>query len=131
MPESIVVGLNCTEQRVKGDILGTFQYVGSEPALILCPVRPKPSGGVHVICESAIPWYLNLTEPQWILKTLAIADTLGMDPTKHTTWRIRDAILEWIPLLIAMPPKPNELKRVVDEAIISVNGRENLAQRFE
>ena len=129
MPQGLVVGFNAAAQLRKGDILGTFQYVEGEPAMILTPANPRPGGGAFVICESAVPRYLG---DSYVLVERArrIALAIGMDDTSATVYRIADAILDWIPVLIGMPPKPDELKRVVDEAIVGVNGKERLAQRF-
>jgi hypothetical protein len=125
---SLIVGKDARMQRRKGDIVGTFQYVQGEPAIIFSPLRPKPGGGVFVICESAIPLYLQ--DSYVFSKACDIAEAIGMDSTKQTITRICDCINSWLPLLVEMPPQPHELKRVVDEAIVSVNGKEHLAQRF-
>jgi hypothetical protein len=124
----IVVGKDAVMQRQKGDIIATFQYVQGEAAMILSPLRPKPGGGIFVICESAIPRYLQ--DSYVFSKACEAANVMGMDSTKATITRICDIIFSYIPFLVEMPPKPDELKRVVDEAIVSVNGKERLAQRF-
>lgn len=129
--KSLLVGDGtCNKVLQKGDIRGFFQWVEGEPALILTPARPKPGGGVFVLCESAVPRYVG-SDLYLINKAREIALQLGMDDTTPTIHRIVDCLTLWIPDLLAMPPMPFELKRVVDEATIHVNGQEFHAERRE
>lgn len=131
--DPIVPGKDAWKTVTKGEIVGNLQWYEDEPCLVLTSARPKPGGGVFIIAESAIPRYVashGRGERHAAKAALFAAMRLGYARTdKYVIHNILDCIYDWLPHLVEMPPKPEILKRVRDEAIVSINGKESLRQR--
>jgi hypothetical protein len=130
---SVMLGGDKTwKQRIKGDLVVTYQWVNGEPALILFPKRKQTlNSGAFAICLSAAYQYANSDgspTPYAISQALRGAEAMGFFPDKMTCIRIVDAIIDGIPDLIEMPPENpgyNESKHreVIGEMNIKQDGR--------
>jgi hypothetical protein len=114
-------------QRVIGDIVCSFQWINDEPAMILWPkVRRTLNNAAYVICLSAAYKY---ADPRYLVTASAeAAETIGMDVSKYTVYRIADIIIEGLPDLLAMPPSNKAWKEAtqqeqIGELLIKVDGQ--------
>lgn len=131
-----VGGDRCFEQRIKGDICVSLQWleVGKkEPSacMVLFPTTLKLDGGAYAIPqENAYEYADSKGGPTPYLLTAAFnaAQTMGFFPDKSTVFRIVDIIVESLPDLIRMPseqPGQLDMKRIVQgiEATARVGGQ--------
>lgn len=132
-PESIIPGKDAWKTLRKRNIVGNIQWYQDEPVLVLTPMKPRLGGGCYVIAESAIPKYVadHGRGPRYTLRAAAIAAArLGFDPRdRNMVTTIADCIYDWLPFLVECPPKPEILKRVIDEAEVSINGKARIVER--
>ncbi len=123
-------GKNSRFQRVKGDIVVSYQYVNDEPAMVLFPKgRSGPGIGAFIVCLSAAYKYANnngYPTPHLIEQAARAAETMGMGTHYFTIHRIADVILDGLEDLVRMRPEPDgaeEKRAPVGELVIKHGGR--------
>lgn len=131
-----VGGERCWEQRVKGDIVVSYQWlmVGKkEPqaCMVLFPTVPKMDGGAYAIPQENAYEYSDATggpTPYLLTAAMNAATSMGFYPDQSTVFRIVDIIVEGLADLIRMPsdqPGALDIKRAIHgiEATARVNGQ--------
>lgn len=131
-----VGGERCWLQRVKGDIVVSFQWlmVGKkEPqaCMVLFPAMLKLDGGAYAIPqENAYEYVTSNGDPTPYLMVAAMnaATSMGFYPDQSTVFRIVDIIVDGLPDLIRMPSDQPAALEVVKpvlgiEARAKVNGQ--------
>ena len=130
-------GKKVWEQRVKGDICISYQYlmVGGKEAqacMVLHPVIPKLDGGAYAVPqENAYEYVDTKGNPTPYLHAAAFnsAVSMGFFPDKSTVWRIVDIIVDGLPDLIRMPSdapnKDYDVEKMIRgiQATVKVNGQ--------
>ncbi len=129
-------GDRCWEQRIKGDIVISYQWLhvgGKEPqaCMVLFPATLKLDGGAYAIPQENAYEYADASggpTPYLLIAAHNAAATMGFFPDKSTVFRIVDIIVEGLPDLIRMPseqPGQLNLDRIVHgiEATARVNGQ--------
>ena len=122
----------------KGDIKIYFRWDAdneNEPCMTLYPkfagLAMRPSG-VDITLEDAWKFadsYSGQPSRYLISILVSIAQRMGMHPDRSLLHRIADAIVEYIPDLIAMPPKlqthtdERKLQESIGEATIKIDGQ--------
>lgn len=103
------------EQRIKGDICVTYQWLdipGSKepvPCMVLFPVVLKMDGGAYAVPQAnAYEYGDRRGNPTQHLMVAAYnaAQTMGFFPDESTVFRIVDIIIDNLPDLIRMPSDP-------------------------
>lgn len=129
---AMIGGPKSWKQRIKGDIVVSYQWLNAEPAMVLFPKRKQTlDSGAFAICLSAAHQYANSDgyPTQYALhQAVRGAKIMGFFPDKATCIRIVDAIIDGIPDLVEMPPiNPgyNEQKHreVIGEMNITNHGK--------
>lgn len=120
-------------QRVKGDFAIAYQYYNDEPIMAIARKNDSIKKGVLIVALSAAWQYADSgsgapTEHCFKVAAMA-AGRMGMDFSKETVFKLANIIVDGIPDLLKMPPKPegarddgNRLK-TVGEATFSINGQ--------
>lgn len=122
-------GKNARFQRVKGDIVVSYQYVNDEPAMVLFPKGRSGHGiGAFIICLSAAHKYANndgYPTPYLIEQAAHAAEQMGMGAHYYTIHRVADVILDGLEDLVRMKPEPDGVKEkpATGEIVIQQGGR--------
>ena len=124
------------EQRVKGDIIVSYQWLmcgKKEPSacMVLHPTVPKMDGGAYAIPQDNAYEYSDASggpTPYLLTAAMNAATSMGFYPDQSTVFRIVDIIVDGLPDLIRMPsdqPGALDLKRAIHgiEATAKVNGQ--------
>jgi hypothetical protein len=128
-------GERCWEQRVKGDIVVSYQWllVGKkEPqaCMVLFPSVAKVDGGAYAIPQENAWEYSDATggpTPYLLTAAMNAATSMGFYADQSTVFRIVDIIVDGLADLIRMPsdqPGALDIDRIVHgiEATAKVNG---------
>lgn len=88
---------------VRGELVQSFQYVNTEPAMVIWSNTRK--AGAFAICLSVAHEYLD--DRYLVFQAMACADQIGYHPSdKHVVGKIADLILAGLDELVKMPPEP-------------------------
>lgn len=91
--------------RSRGDLVVAFQYVNTEPALVIWSSTRK--AGAFAICLSVAHEYLD--DRYLIFQSMAAAHQIGYHPSdKDTVKKLADLIMDSLDELVKMPPEPTE-----------------------
>ena len=118
----IVVGGNDAWKVHKaGELVVAFHWVGSggedpEPTMCLYPAIPSRKAGVVMIGLSSAHRYADSKSgdplPYLVQQTPVFANHMGMVLTSGTLRKIADAVVDFMPDLLRMPPEPPELDAI-------------------
>jgi len=91
--------------RVYGNLVVSFQYVNTEPAMVIWSATRKK--GAFAICLSAAHDYTE--DNHLVFQAAHAAHVIGLDPmSKSDVGSIADAIQSSLDELVKMPPEPRD-----------------------
>lgn len=136
-PESgrkmVMLGGDFYKQYKKGDLIVEFKWVDEEPVMILYKRTLGANSPAYMIeMKDAHQYALSNGEASKSLVCelgMQAANALGCHNDRATAFRIIDAIVNFLPDLIKMPPAPKEIiladapSRGEDELTIKVDGK--------
>ena len=123
-------GDRCWEQRVKGDICVSYQWLDigkKEPAacMVLFPTTLKLDGGAYAIPQDNAWEYADSKggpTPYLLTAAFNAAATMGFFPDRSTVFRIVDIIVDGLPDLVRMPSEqPGELN--IERMILGIEAQ--------
>lgn len=129
----VMLGGNCHRKFMKGDLIVELKWVDGEPVMILYKEVLGANSPAFMI-EMADAYKFaqsngNATKHLVCELSAQAAKAIGSDNDKATAFRIIDAILNFMPELLMMPPEPKELEVAnrpssgEDELSIKINGQ--------
>jgi hypothetical protein len=89
--------------RRRGELVQSFQYVNTEPAMIIWSATRK--AGAFAICLSVAHEYLD--DRYLVFQAMSAAMQIGYSPKdRSVVGKIADLILDGLDELVRMPPEP-------------------------
>lgn len=129
----VMLGGNCHRKFQKGDLIVELKWVDGEPVMIIYKyVLGANSPAFMIEMQDAYQFAQsngNATKKLVCELAAQAATAIGSDNDKATAFRIIDAIMNFMPELLMMPPEPKELEIANrpstgnDELSIKVNGQ--------
>lgn len=131
--QMVMLGGDCWDQRVTGDIVSEFKWVDGEPVMLLYK-RVLGKNTPAFMIEMADAWQFAASHGHATKRLLdktchEAAKALNSEHDKATIMRIITVILDGIPDLLRMPPEPKALEIANrpssgnDELSIKVDGK--------
>jgi hypothetical protein len=118
------------ERKVYGDVVAEFAWPGDEPGMILYRAVPVEKTGAFIVEMKDAHLYGQANgypTPTLVRDAMRAAEAIGLGVDRAGAFKMADVILDGLPILLGMPPrppeacKPNKLARAVESGALSVS----------